>query len=327
MMKCMITAIIVFVVSISAEHVYAPLVKAQKKLFTDSYAALIQANQDGNDMAFIMFAPGVLTRYESILLDPNCTELRPAYNEIKVKYKLIKMSSIVDSIECCLNQTIISGNFPEIIKLSSSLLNILQENNMVSLFAGYQKKIDSLILSNYHDNTDVAVYSSIIQLPFVSQYVLDSLRIYLETTKRDVLTKLSANLDYNEIATFQSNYPTLFSDEIPHLKDMAQSNLKNSAIHSAQKGDVQALIDYRDKFGNDIAVNKILERSLYSAFMRYQTEENASKYLMYFPNSNRAETLKDFLRTITKQDELNELAKKILIQKYGERDADLSGTF
>ncbi len=296
---------------------YSPLDKAQKKLFKSSYIALIKAADEGNKEAFLLFAPGMIVKYESILLDPQCVDLRNAYKDIKSRYQMYQLSLSVDSLKTTLNQSIKEKDFPSIFKVSSSLLSIYRQNGNDSLFKVYQTKIDSLILSNYHNNSDFAVFTSIEQFPYISQNVIDTLKSQLELTKRDALTRLSANLDYDEISDFQKQYPSLFSEDVAHLKDMAQANLKTSALRSALKGNTQSLIDYRDRFGaKDNTVDKVLENSLFKAFEVSQNEETAGRYLLYFPDSPRAAKTKEYLTSLKQQKEMEELARQVLIRKY-----------
>jgi hypothetical protein len=196
-------------------------------------------------------------------------------------------------------------------------MDIYRENSMDSLFNDHQKRIDSLILANYRRNTDFSVFTAIEQNPYVSPYVVDSLKSYLEISKRDAITRLSSNLDYEEIKAFQSQYPTLLSTDVEHLKDMAQSNMKTSAIRSSLKGDTQPLIDYQDAFGaSDQTINRLLERTLFKAFYLSKNEEAASRYLLYFPSSDRAVIVKKFMASFTEQEKMEDLARQVLLNKY-----------
>jgi hypothetical protein len=72
---------VVLAASLFAENTpeYSPLDKNQKKLFKKSHIALLKALEEGNLETFRLFAPGVLSKYESIMIDPQCILNRDTY--------------------------------------------------------------------------------------------------------------------------------------------------------------------------------------------------------------------------------------------------------
>jgi hypothetical protein len=234
---------------------------------------------------------------------------------------MIQLTSTIDSLKASIDHSLKAKDFPLLFNNASALMDIYRQNGQDTLFNVCQMKIDSLILASYRSNDNFSVYSSIEQFPYVSQYVLDSLKSQIQHAKQGVLTRLSANLDYDELTQFQSQYPSLFYEQVTNLKDMAQANLKTSALREALKGNTQDLIDYRDRFGEkDIAVDKALENALYRAFETLQNEENASRYLLYYPDSPRSPRIREYLTTLHQQKEMEALAKQVLIRKYEQQD-------
>jgi hypothetical protein len=142
----------------------------------------------------------------------------------------------------------------------------------------------------------MTTYIAVQNYPFIDPPVLEKFRVKVEATNRGVFSSLSSNLDYDEISKFQETYPTLFAGDVAELKQMAREKMKTKALRLAIKDDLDELIKYREKFGNgDAVIERILEKHLFTIFITHPTEEGASKYLLYYPNSKKADYCRSYI--------------------------------
>ncbi|MCL2690605.1 MAG: hypothetical protein FWE57_12285, partial [Chitinispirillia bacterium] len=204
--------ILIFVIAAAAYSLdYTPLSRADKRAFVNAAKAIEMAAAQGSYGGVLRFGPGLLERYESILLDPGSKDLRPLYENIEKLLGDVVLLGIVDSFQLSIDKLIKVNNYYGALQKYDDYFDYLQSIKNDSLLAIheplYRKYVNKHFDGSYHNYTELA------KLKYIDKNQLDSLREIVENSFRESFVNISSS-SIEELFRFKAQYPGLFDNDI-----------------------------------------------------------------------------------------------------------------
>ena len=270
---------------------YAPLNKADKKVFINAAKAIETAAAQGSYDGVVRFGPGILKKYESILLDPGCKELRPLYETIEKLTGAAVSIGIIDGFQTNIDKLAEANNYYGALEKYDDYLDYLHSiKNDDSLLVKHL-----LIYKQYvekHFDGRYETYTELTKLKYCDKEQLDSLRGIVENSfKEAFVTVSSASIE--ELISFKAQYPGLFDGDIDNL---IQSHKAKWRLGLKRRPSAEGIERYYVVFPEkDKMIDSLFHKVLYDSFMKEQDVISASKYLAHFPAGKNVKEVRMFV--------------------------------
>lgn len=248
---------VLLTVSIRAE--YHPLTDAQKIEFRDSYQAVRQAYEEKNYVPIIRFTPEIISRYESVLFDPDCKKYRQMYVEMSEIYNRVKGAKTADSLEAVIAQAQLSSDKKDLLVSYDTILPILfaADSSRFRVHYYYYQHIVSGLTSS--DKMDT--YTFLSSLKYVDSTTLEKYSKSIRSQFDLKIAELSAAMNPDSILAFQKQYPHIKMNDIAALLERSRLSMRHSI---SRHPTIYDYLHYRELFGDD----KLLKSILFSKGMK-----------------------------------------------------------
>ncbi|MBN1292361.1 MAG: hypothetical protein JXB48_11025 [Candidatus Latescibacteria bacterium] len=225
---------------------YKALSRGERAAFLDAYQAVKIAAGERNYNAIIKFAPSLISKYESIMLDPSCRNIRPQFLDMGRILLQVRNLRAADSLEAVIAVKRGSGNTRELLKAYDSILPSLAYYD-TSRYQAHLMYYNGLTVTISNEN-NVDSYAFLASLKFIDPAILDSYRVKVQK-KFDVrLAQLSAIMNPDSILAFQASYPGIHKDDIDALFDRSRIAMRQSLLRQPS---LSGYRDFKRVFGDD----------------------------------------------------------------------------
>jgi len=283
--------ILIFIIASAAYSLdYAPLSRTDKKAFVNAAKAIETAAAQGSYGGVLRFGPGVLKKYESIMLDPGCKDLRPIYENIEKLISDVVLFGVADSFQISIDKQIKANDYYGALQKYDSYFDYLHSIKNDSLLAKheplYRQYAEKHFNGSYHNYTELA------KLKYIDKNQLDGLREIVENSfKESFVTISSASIE--ELFSFKAQYPGIFDDDIDNL---IQSHKARWRLSLKRRPSVEGIERYYLVFSEkDRMIDSLFHNVLYDRFVKEQDIISASKYLVNFPSGRSAREVRMFI--------------------------------
>lgn len=331
--------IVITLSSLAQADGYRPLSRKDRRDFVQAYHAVKVAFKQSNFGAIFRFAPGIITRFESVILDPDCAKLRPYYHELKDILFRVRDHRKIDSLEAGLNHERSIGDTKDLLLAYDSALPIMKALD-IHTYIRHKKTYDSLVTALPGPKT-MSEYSFLASLSCIDSSYIERYRESIQDKFDARMAQLSASMNADSILAFQKSYPTVQSDDVAALLERSRIALKQSL---SRRPSLPGYLGYRNLFGDDPMLKEIIliqtlklslyptanptplreyirvfpddEQSVWAAFedslyVEWQSGddlERAREYLRLYPQGRYATVVKDAIRPIEPFSVLTETA-------------------
>ena len=245
-MKTVVFLAIVFAIPSHTSAEYKALSRGERSAFLDAYQAVKIAAGEKNYLAIIKFAPSLITKYESIMLDPSCRNIRPQFLELNRILLEVRNLRAADSLEAVIAARRKSGNTRELLQVYDSILPSLAYYDTLR-YQVHLMYYNGLTVTVSNENS-VDSYAFLASLRFIDPAILDSYKVKVQK-KFDVrLAQLSAIMNPDSILAFQSSYPGIHKDDVDALFDRSRVAMRQSLLRMPS---LSGYRDFKRVFGDD----------------------------------------------------------------------------
>lgn len=316
----------------NAEPTYKPLSRSEKKELKQSAAAIAAAQKEGNYEQIRKFAPGMLNRFGSVMLDPESTELRKAYGSIETAYAVAQ----TQEQDLTWNERLKGLEGRERLIERDKYVTWLKEQNNDSVFVR-QLEMFKTDVTRYAENAPVMEAYSIIKiLQNVPASYKEKLLRKAEKNRADIMAQLCNMRKIADLREFARMYPNLFTSDVEALitvlKDKKRSavlrdpsgrawadyvretgdssvaireKVRNSVLtklNTPGEREVRDFEDYMAFFGADEDVVRLYDEFLYKRFKEELTLETAIEYLDACPSGEHRRVVKGWVQELEKHE-------------------------
>jgi len=275
---------------------YAPLSNKDKKSFLATSKALEAAAAEGSYDGILRFGPGVLKKYESVLLDPGSKDLRPLYMNIEKLISEVALLGAVDSFQVGIEKLINANDYYGALVKYDSYFDYLHTNKNDSLLA-LHKPVYRMCVEKYFDGR-YETYRQLSALKYCDKKVVDSLRGIVERSFKDAFVTVSSS-SIEELFRFRAQYPGIFSEDIENL---IQSHKARWRLGLKRRPSIETIERYLVVFPDkDRMVDSLYHKVLYDNFVKEKDVISASKYLAHFPSGRNAKEVRMFIEILERE--------------------------
>jgi len=287
-----------------AQQQYRPLTKAERRDFVRAADAVKIASEAGNTAAVLRFGPGIVEKYESIMLDPASSNLRPLYDTIKGIVDNIELRVAIDSFDVGIGKLVKGGDYYLALKRYDEYFDYLAEQGSDTAKAAAHRLIYQDCVLKYFDG-GFEKLKELSLLRNVSAELLDSLRHIVETSYSGVFVGMMSTNSIEDLFNFKRDYPGLYTKEIEDLitNFKAKWRLSLKRWPSVDKIE-QYYVVFPDK---DRMIDSVYQRLLYADFRKNLDVITASKYLSCFPAGMYSQEVRTFIDIQQEQQRIAQL--------------------
>ena len=240
-----VLSFMIFFTAISSAE-YKALSRGDRSAFLDAYRAVKIAVEEKNYKAIIKFAPSLITKYESIMLDPSCRNIRPQFLDMSRILLQVRNLRAADSLEEVIEAKKKTGNTRELLQTYDSILPALAYYDTLR-YQAHLMYYNGLTVTISNEN-NVDSYAFLASLNFIDPAILDSYRMKVQM-KFDVrLAQLSAIMNPDSILAFKSSYPGIHKDDVDALFDRSRIAMRKSLLRQPS---LSGYKDFKRIFGDD----------------------------------------------------------------------------
>jgi len=298
----LVTTIVLCFTLVSLAQDYKPLRRAERKAFLLDAKAVKSAAEEGNYVGVMRFGPGIVTKYESILLDPASKDLRPLYTEIEMLIKDVALLEAVDTFEVGIKKLIARGEYLSALHKYDDYFDYLLEKNNDSLVKIHKPVYVDCMSKSFAGNFESL--KTLLSLKYGDRLVLDSLRHVVEASFKDKFVSLSS---IEDLFAFQAQYPGLFKDDI---ENMINSYRLKMRLGVKRKPTIEKVEAFYGVFPEkDRIVDSVYQKLLYDDFSKNMDIMTASKYLTHFPAGKYSTELRTFIDVQQEQQRIVQLQR------------------
>jgi len=275
---------------------YKPLSKSEKKQFLKSADALEIAFSERNFEGIQRFAPEILSRYESIVLDPECMKLRPIYKRISDLYIKSGFEIQYDSLQALLK--IKTGSPRTTLERYQPLLRFLKDKND-SLFQYHMSVLEGFQDKFFKANPTLNTLHFISSLAFYSIKLWETQSDQLKSELQKEFSNLTFQHDKEKLIEFAKKYPGVFEVEIQSLISRAKLKERASIL---KKPSLEAIDKYYKSYPEqDKKLDGIAENLFFKMWDTNKSDSLANEFTQRFPRSRYTFTITEWLKSQTIQ--------------------------
>lgn len=323
---------------------YKPLSGEDKKALCNNYKAIEKASEEKNYAAIIKFVPPMLTRFESVLMDPECKKLRSLYIEIRNIYEYSLYAVKIDSMKRTEEKYLEKNDIESALVVIDKILSELKTTDTANVLK-IKKQFDSLVVMAEKKN-NMATYSILTSLANINRESLKGCQYQMADQFEERIAQLSASMNVDSIVVFKRKYPDVKPELVSEILDRARGGMRQSLVRQPSISDY---LHYKTFFGDDRLIREALKRrcfrmafaveipdpmpvkdfvtlfpddeqkiwkefedSLYQKWNAKPSETTAKNYLKLFPEGRYAQNIYDEAAKNGKKSESNQPAEKKL---------------
>jgi hypothetical protein len=266
MNKTMVLFLIAALNCIAGE--YHPLSGVEKKSLVDNYKAIKAAFAEKNYVSIQRFAPVMLSKFESVLMDPECRKLRPFYIEIESILGFVRYAVKIDSINAEASLYLARNDIESSLVAYDNLLTALQENDSENTIK-FKKKFDTLV-AIAEKKKSMATYSILTSLNHINREGLKGVRYEMMDQFDEKLAQLSASMNPDSLYKFQKNYSDIKPEMVMALLDRARGAMRQSLVRQPS---IDGYSHYKSLFGDDKLIREALKRRCFRMAFAMETPD------------------------------------------------------
>ncbi|MBN2436251.1 MAG: hypothetical protein JXK07_13380 [Spirochaetes bacterium] len=283
-MKVHIVSVFLLFLTISATAEYRALSHKDRAEFLNSFQAVKIALAEKNYQAIIRFVPEIITRYESIMLDPDCKTIRPHFLSMNQMLREARNIRATDSLEAIIAEKKATCNTYQLLQVYDSILPVMSVLD-TSLYQSHLSYYNGLAITLANSKT-VDNYSLLSSLRHIDNSVLESFLRTINDKFNMKIAQLSASMNPDSIYAFHVQYPNIRRDDIVALLDRSRLAMRHSLL---RKPSLLGYKDYKKIFGDDPTLKDALSKQAFKSSLGSIPDPSAIKeYIAYFPEDGSA---------------------------------------
>lgn len=272
-----------FCISITVSS-YKALSKKDRNDFLNSYKAVKTAYIESNYHSILKFTPELLIRFESIMLDPRCKNLRLLYSEMDHICKDVQVSSTINSLETIIQIKQSTGDIRGALLTTDTILSLIASVDSIKYQIRYSI-YDSLIREISKDKS-ISTYSFLVSLKYVKTNYLNEYRNGIQDKFDNKIAQLSALMNPDSINVFKTHYPGIRNDDVSALFERSRIALKHSI---SRQPSIQGYMHYRELFGDDKMLKDVIhQQSITLSLYPNPDPEHLKEYVKLFPDEEQS---------------------------------------
>jgi len=247
---------------------YRPLSGADKKALADNYNAVKEAFTEKNYASILKFAPDMLMKFESVLMDPECKKLRPLYVEIGVILDYVRYTIGIDSLNYGAALYLKRNDIESALVTYDKLLSALNKNDSDNI-SRFRKKFDSLA-AIAEKKQSMATYSILTSLTHINRESLKGCRYEMSDQFDEKIAQLSASMNPDSLYQFKKKYPDVKPEMVTELIDRARVAMRQSLLRQPS---TIGYLHYKELFGDDKLIRDALKNRCFSMAFAAETPD------------------------------------------------------
>jgi len=302
MLRLISLIMMIFVGAALSQAVYAPLTKAERKQFLAASKAVETAASDKNYEGIARFGPGILQKYQSVLLDPATRDLRPLYQKIDALIRNVSLSSSMDTFKTSISLALKAKDYPAALAEYDRFFDFLKQLKNDSLLALHKSGYAECMREYFNHVSDLDSFKKLSSLKNADQSYLDSLKKNLELSHRDAFVSISSSNDFNALLEFKKQYPGLYDSEINNLILNHKAKWRLSIKRNPS---LDVIERYYVAFPEgDRLVDSVYQKLLYDDFTSKMDSPSAMKYMAHFPDGKYSQEVRIFLDVLEQRQQI-----------------------
>lgn len=298
-----------FLFSLLYSAEYKPLSEKDKVDFANSYDALIDAWEEQNFHALNLFAPSIIEKHKSILLDPGAKDLRTHFNKIDSLYSLsLKKESQLKTITQIQSQ-LVKKNYKECLQTIQTFGSFSELDSL------YSKRVMGFLINcqkEYSKNNGAQAIPFLNTLSLKNQSHLNELELSYKDQIQKEFFRLTVNLNRDSILAFRTRYPGILTNDVQAYLNKSKDAHKSSVL---KRPSVRAYMDYFAVYQvPDKRMSKSFDELLYKEFAKTKSIDHAERYIKFYPNGLYRTTVKTFIQRFRYIEE----QERQMREEYGE---------
>jgi hypothetical protein len=273
---------------------YKPLSGADQKLLVDNYKAVKEAYAEKNFASILKFVPEMITKFESVIMDPECKKLRPLYLEIELILDNVRYSIGMDSLDQEATGFLKKNDIESALVTYDKILSALHRNDSNNI-PKFRKKFDSLVVKA-EKKQNLATYSILTSLTHINRERLKGCKYEMSDQFDEKIARLSASMNPDSLYQFKKNYPDVKPDLVRELVDRARTAMRQSLLRQPS---ISGYLHYKELFGDDKLLHDALKNRCFTLAFAVETPDPLpiKDFVTLFPEEEQKiwQEFEDFL--------------------------------
>jgi len=289
--------ILLIAVSLSAETVYRPLSKADRKAFQKTAMAFEAAYDAKNYTPINRFGTSVLETYSAIEMDPDSRYLLGTFLRVRAIVQKSAIQATIDSLSQQTKKAMAANNFLKCMETHQGLMAFLQSQSLDSLFQSNSISLSYCQTKLFDSDVTLSTIGKIAQFRFFDRDLWKKQSQRVEAESHQEFLAVSSSQNRDSLLRFQKMYPDLYPQDVQTLLEKCRQKHRLSVLRHPTKEDIVAF--YQAYPEPDRELDSMMEDILYKAFMTTGKPQAAKEYLLNFPDGPRAALLRRNLQSLT----------------------------
>jgi hypothetical protein len=225
----------------------------------DNYNAVKEAVTEKNYASILKFAPDMIIKFESVLMDPECKRQRPLYVEIETILDYVRYAIGIDSLNYEAGLYLKKNDIESALVTYDKILSALNKNDSDNI-PKFRKKFDSLVVIA-EKKQSMATYSILTSLTHINRESLKGCRYEMSDQFDEKIAQLSASMNPDRLYQFKKNYPDVKPEMVTELIDRARVAMRQSLLRQPS---TIGYLHYKELFGDDKLIRDALKNRCFS---------------------------------------------------------------
>ena len=283
--------------SFSAETMYRPLSKADRKAFQKTATAFEAAYEAKNYTPINRFGASVLETYSAIEMDPDSRDLLGTFLHVRTIVQKSTIQASIDSLSQQTKKAVTDNNFLKCMETHQGLMGFLKSQGLDSLFQSNSISLSYCQSKLFDSDVTLNTLGKIAQFRFYDRDLWKKQSQRVEAESHQEFLAVSSSQNRDSLLQFQKMYPDLYPQDVQTLLEKCRQKHRLSVLRHPSKEDIVAF--YRAYPEPDRELDSMMEDILYKAFMASGKPEAAKEYLLNFPDGPRSALLRRNLQSLT----------------------------